>query len=306
MTGQPGAGRLVVALVPGESLPAGALPGAPRTRLALTHHGHPAEAAGLALLGQDPQRAWSGPAAFAAAAAGRLLRADETAWLLEPVRVSSDGKAVIEGPLRLSAAALADALEHLAPELAPGVELICGDPGVLVTRGALEGPSTAVAELLAGRALETFWEGHAPLREVVLASRRACQEAGGGATHLVPHSPAGPLAARPLREVWPWARATAAVGAPAWARALAALLAVDAAPAAPGAELATAARELASADVVVVLLSDATADLAGLAAARVLVAASEPDADGAVELAVKGAPLPTRARDPLGQSFERP
>lgn len=294
-----GAARLALALVPGEGLAPGLLPGAARTRLELVHHGHPAEAAALTLLGQDARRAWSGPAAFAAAAAGRVVREGETAWLLEPVRVSGDGKAVLEGPLPLGAAPLADALEHLAPELPAGATIVAGEPSVLVTPGALDGPSTAVAELLPGRGLETFLEASPAVRTVVSASAHACREAGVAATHLVAHSPAGPLVVRPLRDVWPAVRSAAVVGATGAARALALLLGVDHTPAAPGGELVVAAEALNRHDVVVVLLGAPTNDLGALGAAGVVVAASEPDAEGAVELAVQGAPAPTDAADPL-------
>lgn len=297
------AARLALVLVPGEALDARVLPGAPRARLALVQHGQPAEAAALALLGQDPARAWSGPAALTAAALGRPVREGETAWLLEPVRASSDGKVVVDGPLRLSAAHLADVLEHLRPELPASLELVTGDPCVLIGRGALAGPAASIPELLAGRALETFWEGHPPLREAVEASARACREVGCAATHLVPHSPAGPLVVRPLRDAWPWARSATVVGAGPLARALAELLDLAWTPAEDGRELAVAARELDRRDAVVALLSsplDDAGDLGALDAAAVLVTASEPDADGAVELAVRGAPAPTRTRDPLG------
>lgn len=293
--------RLALVLVPGEALDPSVLAGAPRARLPLVHHGNPPEAAALTLLGQDPQRAWSGPAALAAAAGGRLLKAGETAWLLDPVRVSRDGKAVIEGPLRVSAASLSDALEHLAPDLPRVCEVVIGEPCALIDREALAGPSTAVTELLAGRALETFWEGHPPLRDVILASARACREAGCAATHLVPHSPAGPLSVRPLREAWPWARTAAIVGASGLARALARALDVTAVQVEAGDELDAAARELSQRDVVVVLLADRPADLSPLDAAPVLVVASEPDGEGLVELAVRGARLPARERDPLGE-----
>lgn len=292
--------KLALVVLPGEALAPDVLPGAPRARLPLVHHGNPPEAAALTLLGQDPQRAWSGPAALAAAAGGRVIGDGETAWLLDPVRVSSDGKAVIEGPLPLSAASLSDALEHLAPDLPRVCEVVIGDPCALIDREALAGPSTAVAELLAGRALETFWEGHPPLREVILASARACREAGCAATHLVPHSPAGPLSVRPLREAWPWARSAAIVGATGLARALARVLDVVAVQVEAGDELAAAARELPQRDVVVALLVERPADLSPLDAAPVLVVASEPDGEGLVELAVRGAPLPMRDHDPLG------
>lgn len=297
--------RLALVLVPGEALDPGALPGAGRTRLPLVHHAHPPEAAALTLLGQDPQRAWSGPAALAAAAGGRTLREGETAWLLDPVRVSSDGKAVLEGPLRVSAASLADALEHLAPDLPRVCEVVVGEPCALIDREALVGPSTAIPELLAGRGLETFWEGHPPLRDVILASARACREAGCAATHLVPHSPAGPLSVRPLREVWPWARSAAIVGASALARALAQVLDIVAVHVEPGDELAAAAAELDRRDVVVAHLSAPPTELSALDRAPVLVLASEPDAEGTVELAVRGAPPPTRATDPLGELVGR-
>lgn len=297
--------RLALVLVPGAALDPALVAqagGASRARLPLVHHGYPREAAALALLGQRPTT-WSGPAAFAAAASGRALRPSETAWLLEPVRVASDGGSVIEGPLRLGAAALADILEHLAAELERSgspLELVRGEPTTLVLpEGLADEPSTAISELLAGRPLETFWEGHPALEPVVRASQRACQETGGPATHLVPHSPAGPLRVRPLREAWPELRSAAVVGGAPAARALAVVLGLTPISAAPGQELAVAADAAREHEVVIALVGDAAVDLSALAAVNVLVVASEPDAEGMVELLVRGAAAPTDATDPL-------
>jgi hypothetical protein len=300
-----GAARLALVLVPG-TLEATTLDGA-RARLPLVHHGYPREAGALALLGQEAASAWSGPAAFAAAASGRALRPSETAWLLEPVRVASDGGSVIEGPLRLGAAALADVLEHLAAALEQSgspLELVAGEPTTLVLpEGLADQPSTAIAELLQGRPLETFWEGHEALEPVVRASQQACRDAGGPATHLVPHSPAGPLRVRPLREVWPQVRSAAIVGGAPAARALAVLLGLTPLSAAPGQELAVAAEAAREHEVVIAYLGDATFDPADLSAldgaAQVLVVAGEPDAEGTLELVVRGASAPVEGGDPL-------
>lgn len=293
--------RLALVLVPGPSLDT-TVEGL-RARLPLVHHGYPREAGALALLGQDAT-VWSGPAAFAAAASGRALRPSETAWLLEPVRVASDGKSVIEGPLRLGAAALADVLEHLAAELEQSrspLELVAGEPTTLVLpEGLADEPSTAITELLPGRPLETFWEGHPALEPVVRASQRACHDAGGAATHLVPHSPAGPLRVRPLSAVWPEVRSAAIVGGAPAARALAVLLGLTPLAAAPGQELAMAAEAAREHEVVIAYLGEAVAELSALTGAtKVLVVAGEPDAEGTIELVVRGARAPVEGRDPL-------
>lgn len=300
--------RLALVLAPGR-LESTVLPNlaSTRARLPLVPHGYPREAGALALLGQEAASAWSGPATFAAAASGRALGPSETAWLLEPVRVASDGVSVIEGPLRLGAAALADVLEHLAAALEQAgspLELIAGEPTTLVLpEGLADQPSTAIAELLQGRPLETFWEGHEALEPVVRASQQACQEAGGAATHLVPHSPAGPLRVRSLREVWPEVRSAAIVGGAPAARALAVLLGLTPVSAAPGQEVAVAAEAAREHDVVIAYLEDAVLDPVDLSAldgaAKALVVAGEPDAEGAIELVVRGASAPVEGPDPL-------
>jgi hypothetical protein len=292
--------RLVLALLPGSSLPSDLLPGAPRARLPLVHHGYPPEAAALALLGQDPARAWSGPAAFAAAGGGRVLREGETAWLLDAVHLGRDARGVVEGPLALDAGALAEVVGALEAELQGlPVELVCGPPCALVVREPLAEPSTAVAELLEGRELETFWEGRELLKTVTLAARRACVAKGRGkANDLVPHSPAGPLGVRPLADVWPEVRNAVVVGDGPTARALGALLRLDVVTPHEGCALSAAAEEVLRHDVVVAFLPTVPHDLSPLHAAKVVVAASEPDAEGTVELAVRGAALPT-GPDPL-------
>lgn len=302
-----GAGaQLALVLVPGTELDPALLPDVPRTRLELVPHGHPTEAAALALLGQDPAHAWSGPAAFAAATSGRALGAHETAWLLDPVRASSDGLAVLEGPVRLPPAVLADVLEHLAHDLGARAELVPGEPTVLVVGEPLRGPATAVAELLPGRALDTFHDGAAILADVVRASRGACLEAGAAATHLVPHSPAGALQVRLLAQVWPHVRSAAVVGSTGAAGAVAMLTGATLVMVPAGRELLAAAHELSRRDVVAVLpgAPPSPEDLELLDAATILVVASEPDAEGTLDLAVLGAPPPTETRDPLGRYVE--
>src|SRR5690606_30336348 len=108
------------------------------------------------------------------------------------------------------------------------------------------------------------------------------------------------------RAVWPTVGPVAVVGASPLARALARLLELALVPAEPGGELRAAADALAGHDVVVALLTAPAIDLAPLDGAPLVVLASEPDGDGTVELAVRGAPLPTRERDPLGELVASP
>ncbi|MGE0712384.1 MAG: hypothetical protein AB7N76_33015 [Planctomycetota bacterium] len=263
------------------------LPEGERRRVALVPAGIDPGAAWWALLGQDPAAAWTGPAPLALASAGLPLAEDESAYLLEPVRV--DGERVVEA-LALEPALRRALVERLRAALEGEGLAVHATPwgiALVLPERASGPPAPATPRALLGRPVDALPAGPpALLRRVVAAARAVCAAAPGPVTHLLPGAPSGPARMQPLREAWLGLGPVAAVGDEAWTRALALLLGCAAWPCPPGAELALAAERRVA--LVVAICPQAVA--AEALPARVAVA-GPPDARGALELAWRGAAL---------------
>lgn len=279
------------------------LPGAGAARREVTPAGWPSAAGWLALLGQEPLAAWTGPAPFLAASAGIELSPDETAYVLSPVRVE-DGVVVAAPAAHRSR--LEAACEHLREALADEpLSVVAGPAGlVLIVPEPAVGPAAPCAAPLVGRRLDAPPAGPPVLLERVIArSREAWAEVGGPATHFFPHTPGGPPQVRPLREAWLGLGPSVVVGearGSGEARALATLLRLDLAPVAAdplGAALAEAWADLALVVTRGAPDPGALARLADAAGALALVRA----AAGRAELVwrARSQPAALAERDPL-------
>lgn len=241
----------------------------------------------LALLGQDPLGTWTGPAPWGVAAARAAQAEDETAYLFTPVRVA-DGR-ILE-PVPMGPGRVRDLFEFLREE-ADGemAQPIAGDPPVLLVAEPLVGPPALAPAVLSGRSLDALPAGPpAVLTRLIEASRRACLEVGGSATHLFPNSPGGPSGVHPLRETWLGLGPSVVVGNGPLAVALSELLRLARFPA----ESPEAAIERFGPryDLVVVIL-DSPPDSA-LELGCPTVVTSDPDLLGRVPVAVsRGVPL---------------
>jgi len=288
--------KLAVVLVPGFELPP--LPGGGQTeQRILAPPGYPMAAALLALLGQDPL-AWTGPAAFAACAAGVTLASDETAYLLTPVR-ARDGAIVEEVacPALRRRGGLAELDEALEGE---ALQLLAGEPPVLLVGEPLTGPPALWAETLVGRRLDALPAGPpALLRRVIDASRGKLP---GGAL-LFPNSPGRAGRWRPLREAWLGIGPGVLTGSSPLAAALAGALGLRLEPAPAGGEVAAAAAAAGSCEVAVAVCAETPASLEPLAAAEALVAVAPVATPGGalplLELAWRGPAEALPERDPL-------
>jgi hypothetical protein len=282
--------RLLLVLAPGAHVEPGAL--LPTGRLATPHvarSGQAREAGYLGLLGQDPQvQAWTGPAAFYAAAAGLdLVREEETAYLLDLVRVD-DGR-IAEAGLPWGPVRQGEILGRLAEALDDEPLQVCGGrPPVLVVGEPCVGPPVGAAAPLVGLALDDLDAGPpALLRRVIEEGRAACAAAGRPGHTVFPHAPAGPGDVTPLREAWLGLGPSAVVGSRPEAEALAKLLSLTHVPARAGEELAQARREADVQDLVVAVCDGVPTELGEWGDAVVVVAADS-QCDGLCELAWRG------------------
>lgn len=282
--------NLVLVLRTGpEGDPLRALPGGATLRPKLVPEGFDPRVAPLALLGQDPRSAWTGPAGYGVAAAKAFQAEDETAYLLTPVRAVGD---TIQQPVGLGLGKVRDLLEWLGEELlGEAAQLVASDPPLLLVAEAHVGPSAIAPAQLSGRRLDELPAGPpAVLRRIVEASRQALLELGGAATHLFPNSPGCPTRVQPLRETWLGLGASALVGDGPDAQAIARLLGLSHRPLdSGGLGLREALHEVQSKDLVVAWLSDAQAEAFGaldkaLPDVPNLAVAWPADKDGAVPL----------------------
>jgi hypothetical protein len=297
--------NLVLVLRTGpERDPLTALPGGTTLRPSLVPEGFDPRVAPLALLGQDPRTAWTGPAGYGIAAAKAFQAEDEAAYLLTPVRAAGGA---IEQTVRLGRGKVQDLLEWLGEELiGEAAQLVASDPPLLLIAEAHVGPSAIAPAELSGRRLDELPSGPpAVLQRVIEASRKACLELGGAATHLFPNSPGSPTRVQPLRETWLGLGASALVGDGPDAQAIARLLGLSWRPLSSGGlGLREALHEVQGKDLVVVWLSPAQAEAFGpldiaLPDVPNLAVAWPSDREGAV-------PLTWLSRDgsALGEGFD--